>query len=80
MADRCNYLSEIDMDGRMFGGECLGANLVFAHYARFALMPKSCGYTALCYIRRSARQLQNRTIFSIGLFWALVQFNCEITH
>nr|VFJ58181.1 MAG: hypothetical protein BECKFM1743C_GA0114222_102183 [Candidatus Kentron sp. FM]VFJ73154.1 MAG: hypothetical protein BECKFM1743A_GA0114220_106962 [Candidatus Kentron sp. FM] len=40
MADRCNYPSEIDMDGRMFGGEhfgsplCsppnVGANLVFA--------------------------------------------------
>nr|VFJ47207.1 MAG: hypothetical protein BECKFM1743A_GA0114220_100452 [Candidatus Kentron sp. FM] len=26
----------------------VGANLVFAHYARFALMPKSCGSTALC--------------------------------
>nr|VFJ62213.1 MAG: hypothetical protein BECKFM1743A_GA0114220_103025 [Candidatus Kentron sp. FM]VFK15059.1 MAG: hypothetical protein BECKFM1743B_GA0114221_103515 [Candidatus Kentron sp. FM] len=46
MADRCNYPSEIDMDGRMFGGELgfaptlppnVGANLVFAHYARFAL-------------------------------------------
>nr|VFJ62136.1 MAG: hypothetical protein BECKFM1743A_GA0114220_103001 [Candidatus Kentron sp. FM] len=24
----------------------VGANLVFAHYAWFALMPKSCGYTA----------------------------------
>nr|VFJ55943.1 MAG: hypothetical protein BECKFM1743A_GA0114220_101587 [Candidatus Kentron sp. FM]VFJ58604.1 MAG: hypothetical protein BECKFM1743C_GA0114222_102295 [Candidatus Kentron sp. FM] len=56
MADRCNYPSEIDMDGRIFGGEHLGspyappnvgANLVFAHYARFALMPKSCGFTAL---------------------------------
>ncbi|VFM95967.1 MAG: hypothetical protein BECKG1743E_GA0114224_100284 [Candidatus Kentron sp. G] len=42
----------------MFGGEHLGspyalpnvrANLVFAHYARFALMPKSCGFTTLCY-------------------------------
>nr|VFJ46282.1 MAG: hypothetical protein BECKFM1743C_GA0114222_1003611 [Candidatus Kentron sp. FM] len=43
----------------MFGGEHLGsplrsppnvgANLVFAHYARFALMPKSCGSTALYY-------------------------------
>nr|VFK11140.1 MAG: hypothetical protein BECKFM1743B_GA0114221_101691 [Candidatus Kentron sp. FM] len=58
MADRCNYPSEIDMDGRIFGGEHLGspyappnvgANLVFAHYARFALMPKSCGFTALYY-------------------------------
>nr|VFK06643.1 MAG: hypothetical protein BECKFM1743B_GA0114221_100224 [Candidatus Kentron sp. FM] len=58
MADRCNYPSEIDMDGRMFGGELgfaptlppnVGANLVFAHYARFALMPKSCGSTALYY-------------------------------
>nr|VFJ50963.1 MAG: hypothetical protein BECKFM1743C_GA0114222_100923 [Candidatus Kentron sp. FM]VFJ51031.1 MAG: hypothetical protein BECKFM1743A_GA0114220_100903 [Candidatus Kentron sp. FM]VFK08808.1 MAG: hypothetical protein BECKFM1743B_GA0114221_100823 [Candidatus Kentron sp. FM] len=58
MADRCNYPSEIDMDGRIFGGEHLGspyappnvgANLVFAHYARFALMPKSCDSTALCY-------------------------------
>ncbi|VFN02158.1 MAG: hypothetical protein BECKG1743D_GA0114223_107232 [Candidatus Kentron sp. G] len=46
------------MDGRMFGGEHLGspyaspnvgANLVFAHYARFALMPKSCGATAFYY-------------------------------
>ena len=27
----------------------VGANLVFAHYARFALMPKSCDSTALCY-------------------------------
>ncbi|VFN03003.1 MAG: hypothetical protein BECKG1743E_GA0114224_105681 [Candidatus Kentron sp. G] len=27
----------------------VGANLVFAHYARFALMPKSCGSTALYY-------------------------------
>ena len=26
----------------------VGANLVFAHYARFPLMPKSCGSTALC--------------------------------
>ena len=25
MADRCNYPSEIDMDGRMFGGEHLGS-------------------------------------------------------
>ena len=42
MADLCNYPSEIDMDGQMFGGEhkvCpyappnVGANLVFAHYA-----------------------------------------------
>nr|VFJ46347.1 MAG: hypothetical protein BECKFM1743C_GA0114222_1003710 [Candidatus Kentron sp. FM]VFJ69951.1 MAG: hypothetical protein BECKFM1743A_GA0114220_105281 [Candidatus Kentron sp. FM]VFK17871.1 MAG: hypothetical protein BECKFM1743B_GA0114221_105091 [Candidatus Kentron sp. FM] len=61
MADRCNYPLEIDMDERMFGGEHLGsplrstlppnvgANLVFAHYARFVLMPKSCGSTALCY-------------------------------
>nr|VFJ58224.1 MAG: hypothetical protein BECKFM1743A_GA0114220_102104 [Candidatus Kentron sp. FM] len=40
MADRCNYPSEIDMDGRMFGGEHLGSplrsperrgNLVFTH-------------------------------------------------
>nr|VFK15099.1 MAG: hypothetical protein BECKFM1743B_GA0114221_103552 [Candidatus Kentron sp. FM] len=63
MADLCNYPSEIDTDERMFGGEHRGrtlwfaptlppnvrANLVFAHYARFALMPKSCGSTALCY-------------------------------
>ena len=28
-------------------GNAPGAGLVFAHYARFALMPKSCGYTAL---------------------------------
>ena len=62
MADRCNYPSGIDTDARMFGGEHrgrtlgfaptlppnVGANLVFAHYARFALMPKSCGSTALC--------------------------------
>nr|VFJ72038.1 MAG: hypothetical protein BECKFM1743C_GA0114222_106261 [Candidatus Kentron sp. FM]VFJ72195.1 MAG: hypothetical protein BECKFM1743A_GA0114220_106311 [Candidatus Kentron sp. FM] len=27
MADRCNYPSEIDMDGRMFGGEHLGSPL-----------------------------------------------------
>ncbi|VFN07192.1 MAG: hypothetical protein BECKG1743D_GA0114223_110022, partial [Candidatus Kentron sp. G] len=27
----------------------VGANLVFTHYARFALMPKSCGSTALYY-------------------------------
>nr|VFJ60299.1 MAG: hypothetical protein BECKFM1743A_GA0114220_102604 [Candidatus Kentron sp. FM]VFJ67591.1 MAG: hypothetical protein BECKFM1743C_GA0114222_104595 [Candidatus Kentron sp. FM]VFK12212.1 MAG: hypothetical protein BECKFM1743B_GA0114221_102294 [Candidatus Kentron sp. FM] len=27
MADLCNYLSEIDMDGRMFGGEHLGSLL-----------------------------------------------------
>nr|VFK17490.1 MAG: hypothetical protein BECKFM1743B_GA0114221_104831 [Candidatus Kentron sp. FM] len=42
MADLCNYPSEIDMDGQMFGGEHkvrpyappnVGANLVFAHYA-----------------------------------------------
>ncbi|VFM96310.1 MAG: hypothetical protein BECKG1743D_GA0114223_101773 [Candidatus Kentron sp. G] len=42
MAKLCNYPSQIDMDGRMFGGEHLGspyappnvrANLVFAHYA-----------------------------------------------
>ncbi|VFM94900.1 MAG: hypothetical protein BECKG1743D_GA0114223_1000711 [Candidatus Kentron sp. G] len=46
MADQCNYPSEIDTDGRMFGGKHLGfpyappnvgANLVFAHCARFAL-------------------------------------------
>nr|VFK21186.1 MAG: hypothetical protein BECKFM1743B_GA0114221_107652 [Candidatus Kentron sp. FM] len=57
MADRCNYPSGIDMGARMFGGEHLGspyappnvgANLVFAHYARFAFMPKSCGSAALC--------------------------------
>nr|VFJ77506.1 MAG: hypothetical protein BECKFM1743A_GA0114220_109951 [Candidatus Kentron sp. FM] len=27
MTDRCNYPSEIDMDGRMFGGEHLGSPL-----------------------------------------------------
>nr|VFJ76086.1 MAG: hypothetical protein BECKFM1743A_GA0114220_109032 [Candidatus Kentron sp. FM] len=27
MANRCNYPSEIDMDGRMFGGEHLGSPL-----------------------------------------------------
>nr|VFJ43420.1 MAG: hypothetical protein BECKFM1743A_GA0114220_100088 [Candidatus Kentron sp. FM]VFJ43863.1 MAG: hypothetical protein BECKFM1743C_GA0114222_1000410 [Candidatus Kentron sp. FM]VFK05761.1 MAG: hypothetical protein BECKFM1743B_GA0114221_1000421 [Candidatus Kentron sp. FM] len=44
MADRCNYPSEIDMDGRMFGGEHLGSRLrsppnVGANLV-FALMPK----------------------------------------
>nr|VFJ44359.1 MAG: hypothetical protein BECKFM1743A_GA0114220_100164 [Candidatus Kentron sp. FM]VFK06477.1 MAG: hypothetical protein BECKFM1743B_GA0114221_100185 [Candidatus Kentron sp. FM] len=47
------------MDGRMLGGEHkvrpyappnVGANLVFAHYAQFAFMPKSCGFTALSYM------------------------------
>ena len=27
MADRCNYPSEIDMDGQMFGGEHFGSPL-----------------------------------------------------
>nr|VFJ52023.1 MAG: hypothetical protein BECKFM1743C_GA0114222_101043 [Candidatus Kentron sp. FM]VFJ66684.1 MAG: hypothetical protein BECKFM1743A_GA0114220_104223 [Candidatus Kentron sp. FM]VFK09022.1 MAG: hypothetical protein BECKFM1743B_GA0114221_100924 [Candidatus Kentron sp. FM] len=27
MADRCNYPSGVDMDGRMFGGEHLGSPL-----------------------------------------------------
>nr|VFJ65800.1 MAG: hypothetical protein BECKFM1743C_GA0114222_104043 [Candidatus Kentron sp. FM]VFJ65962.1 MAG: hypothetical protein BECKFM1743A_GA0114220_103963 [Candidatus Kentron sp. FM] len=40
MADLCNYPSEIDMDGRiLYSPIMLG----------FALMPKSCGSTALCY-------------------------------
>nr|VFJ49626.1 MAG: hypothetical protein BECKFM1743C_GA0114222_100734 [Candidatus Kentron sp. FM] len=59
MADLCNYPSGVDMDRRMFGGEYkvrpyappnVGANLVFAHYAQFAFMPKSCGFTALSYM------------------------------
>ena len=28
MADRCNYTSEIDMDGRMLGGEHLGSPIM----------------------------------------------------
>nr|VFK24116.1 MAG: hypothetical protein BECKFM1743B_GA0114221_109691 [Candidatus Kentron sp. FM] len=31
---------------RLYAPPNVGANLVFAHYAWFALMPKSCGYTA----------------------------------
>ncbi|VFN04886.1 MAG: hypothetical protein BECKG1743F_GA0114225_109952 [Candidatus Kentron sp. G] len=81
MADQCNYPSQIDMDGRMFGGAGgantwvrpyappnVRANLVFAHYARFALMPKSCGFTTLvqlrlnsdtpyCYVLRNSRDI-----------------------
>nr|VFJ56461.1 MAG: hypothetical protein BECKFM1743A_GA0114220_101684 [Candidatus Kentron sp. FM]VFJ61959.1 MAG: hypothetical protein BECKFM1743A_GA0114220_102961 [Candidatus Kentron sp. FM]VFJ63545.1 MAG: hypothetical protein BECKFM1743C_GA0114222_103474 [Candidatus Kentron sp. FM]VFJ71327.1 MAG: hypothetical protein BECKFM1743A_GA0114220_105841 [Candidatus Kentron sp. FM] len=61
MADRCNYPSEIDMDGRMFGGEHLGspyaspnvgANLVFAPYAQKLRL-----HRAILFISRSALQM-----------------------
>nr|VFJ65854.1 MAG: hypothetical protein BECKFM1743C_GA0114222_104056 [Candidatus Kentron sp. FM] len=82
MADRCNYTSEIDMDARMSGANTgvrpyappnVRANLVFAHYARFALMPKSCGFTTLCY-RHFADQpgIQQEPLFFMYAFHAAI--------
>nr|VFK07167.1 MAG: hypothetical protein BECKFM1743B_GA0114221_1003315 [Candidatus Kentron sp. FM] len=58
MADQCNYTSEIDMDARMSGANTRFARTLPRTYGRilyspimlgFALMPKSCGFTTLCY-------------------------------
>nr|VFJ62319.1 MAG: hypothetical protein BECKFM1743C_GA0114222_103144 [Candidatus Kentron sp. FM]VFK14499.1 MAG: hypothetical protein BECKFM1743B_GA0114221_103243 [Candidatus Kentron sp. FM] len=86
MADRCNYPSEIDMDGRMFGGEHkgrtlgfaptlppnVGANLVFAHYARKLRLHRAMLYA----LRRSTR---NPIRANIDIYRRFFRWKCKIT-
>ena len=44
----------------------VGVNLVFAHYARFSLMPKSCGSTALCYTHSVVNPESNKSLCKTG--------------
>ena len=68
MADRCNYPSEIDMDGRTFEGEHLGsplrfppnvgANLVFAHICLIRPYTQKLRlHRAILFISRSALRM-----------------------
>nr|VFJ75144.1 MAG: hypothetical protein BECKFM1743C_GA0114222_108252 [Candidatus Kentron sp. FM] len=53
MADPCNYPSEIDMDGRMFGGEsCIRPLCPIRPYAQKLRL-----HRAILFISRSALQM-----------------------